>query len=320
MERADSRCLTPARTERIGGQLVAQWKGQPEPEKVSLNATRTILYTIGSLVVVMLLSRWIIERTKAGDFTPGWIFAIVVMASPLILLVIVLIQKARRGHKVEPIVPSCADLPRAVPVRVSLTNTQAFRGRSNGWIFVADGLLTFRGEYFDFALRPDDFTRPKKLMAQLTDRGAPVTTPKGISPQMVHIRFLAREDERWIVDDTGKKRFERDFDAWLNSRTSLSSVFPPLRDSKTAVRVQGMFAAFGGVGLLLGLVVWQLPWILGTDTLADRNMLTVGILTFLFMLCLPASIAMSAKGSRPFDREVEKVLEGERKGMTTPSK
>lgn len=315
MERADSRCLTPVQTESVADQRVALWKGTPEPEEVSLKATQTIVIAILSVAAVMAVSRWIFGRISVGDYLPAQIFAIAVMISPLAIFAIILFQKRHRLHRNERMVPSCVELPRAVPVRASLSTGQATRGSSMGWLSISEGLLTFHGEYFDFALRPDDFKKSKDLLGQLTNQGAVIQTPDGVSTQLMRLKFLAKEDDVWVVDSTGKERFSRDFEAWWQSRPTRPSLFPPLRYSGTPVRLQGLFLGFGGIGLLLGIVIWQLPAILGTALFEGRSTLGMGVAIFVFMQLIPVQLALVANGSKPFDREVEKVLERERKGM-----
>jgi hypothetical protein len=319
MERADSRCLVPASVESVSDQRVSLWKARPEPKEVSLDSLKTIAITIAALAAVVALSRWILARTAAGDFLPGQIFALTVMASPFVAFVLILASKRKRTTEVEPTVPSCAEFPRAVPVRVALSTGGSSRGFSEGWLSVDDGLLVFRGEYFDFALRPEDFKKPEDLLVHFGRQGAAVVTPKGVSPQYVRVQFLAREGEQWIVDEAGKERFRRDLEGWANGRPHRAPLFPPLRTSRTPVRTRGLLLGFGGVGLVLSLMIWQLPFLLGTEVFKGRDSLGIAAAVFAFMMMIPIQLAMVAKSINPADREVEKVLEGERKRMAMRS-
>lgn len=319
MERADSRCLTPVQTELVGGQRVALWKGEPDPEEVSLNWVRSTLIALVSIAAVVALSRWILVRTEAGDFLPSRIFAVVAMASPLLILALILWKQRRRRPENEPMVPSCREIPGAVPVRVALSNGQSSRGASYGWLSVSDGRLTFQGEFFDFALRPEDFKSSKDLLSRLISQGERVVTPDGVSDQRIRIRFLARDGEKWIDSGETQERFQRTFEPWLASRPGGRSLFPPLRYSNTPIRLRGLFLGFGGIGLILALFIWQLPHILGTAVFEGRSTLGMAAAVFAFMLFIPVNLLMVAKGKKPFDGEVDKVLERERKGMATPS-
>jgi hypothetical protein len=267
----------------------------------------------------MAASRWILSRIAVGVFLPAQIFAVAVMVSPLAIFAIIFYQKRKRQHQSARMVPSCIELPRAVPARVSLSTGRTTRGSSMGWLSVSEGLLTFHGEYFDFALRPDDFKKSKDLLGQLTNQGAVIQTPNGVSTQLMRLKFLAKEDDKWVVDSAGKERFYRDFGAWQQSRSARSPLFPPLRYSGTPVRLRGLFLGFGGIGLLLGIVIWQLPAILGAALFEGRSTLGMGVAIIAFMVLIPVQLAMVANGNKPFVREVEKVLERERKGMETGS-
>ncbi|MGV3616546.1 MAG: hypothetical protein ACO1SV_14555 [Fimbriimonas sp.] len=229
------------------------------------------------------------------------------------------ILQRHRKPEVEPFVPSSVEFPRAVPVQVSVTNGSAPRGKSNGWLFVEDGRLVFRGEWFDFALRPQDFERPDGPLRSLSTEGVKVKVPKGISPQLLRIAFLARHGEEWGPDRTGQERFRTELKAWLARDAQGGSTFPPLRWNRQVIRMGPLVLAFGVLGVGLGVVTSQLPTILGTDILADRNMLGVGLAVAAYMFSMPLLFLSSSHGRKRFDHEVDKAQTRERENLTSPS-
>jgi hypothetical protein len=263
---------------------------------------RTVAVVVTVTAAILALSRTALAQANQGDFRLMNAVVIALLGCLFVGPILSMIERARQP-KSEDRLPPCP-FPRAVPAIVLLGNG---RGTSVGWLYAETGLLRFRGERFDFALRASDFEPRKQLLRDLRTRvPLRLRTPKGLTPATVTITPVALRQGHWQVDREAWKRLEVDLEWWAQATGQGGTLYPPLRSGLPETSLASILAKAVPTCVLVGLTVGFLPWIVNS-AFPNGNLLSAGILAGLLAFGMWMTIALDTRKNPKYDREIERL-------------
>jgi hypothetical protein len=209
---------------------------RPAKEKAGLGFTWHFpVMTVLSVSGLLGGSKWAVNEIEKGNFLPGRIMAFSVLGVAIaayIAAVVSLVQQRRKRITEMPTLPPGYPID-AIACRIRILAANSSILIADGWIWVDQDLLVFRGDCFDFALRPRDFHKTvdvKKLSASKLVR---FLAPKGFGP--LSMRIVTPVSDR-LAPELSRK-LESRLGEWRRAATtSRPSLFPPFAVVDSAKR------------------------------------------------------------------------------------
>ncbi len=215
--------------EQIGNYRFCRYRRPNGPTSAILSWSfpLVLVLTVGGFLAA---SKWAISETERGNFIPMKVvaFALLGTVGAIYPLAIGLIVAKRFKKRSEPLLKKVGP-EHAIPCSVHLSHAGKHFALAEGWLWLDEDLLTFRGDRFDFALRPRDFH--KSFKSERMAQGQPVRllSLKGHGWIGLRIEPLATGlTARQAIKESDRVMRTLTEDWRRAASTTRASLFPPL--------------------------------------------------------------------------------------------
>jgi hypothetical protein len=292
--------------EEIGGYRFSLPRSGKE-RSISQSRWPSIVISLLIIAGLLAISKWIVWEIERGNWervrwAPMILFGLIYV-SPLAVL-IVMVRKRKRQAPAR-ITPPGGIPATAVNVRAIVISGGQRVAASNGWLWAEEDFLTFRGEMYQFQLRPRDFREPDDLPKLASGKPMGLLTPKGIPSRTVKV--VGVDDPGGTTMTVGRTNSEIKsvLDQWRRAAiTNRPSLFPPLRRAEAQVNIGKLLVGTLGVGVGLGLVLWICA-LLFREYVAQNNPLALFGAGLALPLMLMLVVWMERIEVRSHNRKIE---------------
>lgn len=288
-----------SRTETLKGVQFSRYHGQMLLEQKMATFSMQFFVTVILLLIISVLMLYFGSMSMLrGDPRPVQIFGALLCSAMFLVPMIVTIRERLKKPTIE--VP---ERPENVPKESLFAGCRVrwasgVSVKSPGWIWQEKGLLIFRGEWFDWQLKPEDFGgwRLRKSIVQRS-----LKLPRSLlqctltvypADQAAFVALLAQWQD--AVPSGGE------------------SIFPPLEVPENKFSMGGLWMPVTAVAAMFALVIGVIIKALPIDSYRERPEMPYlsGLCVFALIMMLPLMLVAGSSSFKSHAKQLAKLRKG----------